>query len=175
MFLSDVGLRGVLKTGDLVITPLFIKSVQPASIDLHLGGTFRRVTERKLVDPYVEQKIYTSERKDGEPFDLRPHEFILATTVETVALSNAILGQVCGKSSLARLGLVTESAGFIDPGFSGELTLELYNQNECGLRLYSGMAIAQLIIGVLDQPCAVPYAGRYQGQTGPTASRFHLP
>jgi dCTP deaminase len=158
--------------------------VQPSSVDVRLDRFFR-VFENHLyphIDPSVEQPDLTRliEARPDEPFVLHPGEFALASTYEVVSLPDDIAGRLEGKSSLGRLGLLTHStAGFIDPGFSGHVTLELSNVATLPIMLWPGMKIGQLCLFRLSSPAEHPYGSavygsRYQGQRGPTASKSHL-
>jgi len=170
-----VNLREAIRNGQLYVEGLKDESIQKASIDLHLGGEF--VISRVLgwpLDPYSEMDIKAAFKHApvGNGFIiLEPMRFVLAAT-ERVSLNNGLVGQVAGKSSLARLGLIVESAGFIDPGFNGSITLELCNVSPNPILLTPGMAIAQICVSRLDTPADGVYDGKYQNSTGPVASMY---
>lgn len=155
--------------------------LQPASIDVRLDRAFRVFENHRYghIDPALEQADLTRlvEPADGEPFVLHPGEFVLASTYERVTLADDLAGRLEGKSSLGRLGLITHStAGFIDPGFTGHITLELSNLATLPIVLWPGMKVGQLCVFGLSGPAEFPYGSkergsRYQGQRGPTASR----
>jgi len=184
MLLSDRDLIDELKAGQLQLEPFDPALVQPSSIDVRLDRFFRVFNNHLYthIDPAEQQDDLTSmvEVADGQPFVLHPGEFVLASTLEVITLGDQLAGRLEGKSSLGRLGLLTHStAGFIDPGFSGHVTLELSNVANLPIRLWPGMKIGQLCIFRLSSPAEHPYGAavygsRYQGQRGPTASRSYL-
>ncbi|AKZ60814.1 Deoxycytidine triphosphate deaminase (plasmid) [Streptomyces ambofaciens ATCC 23877] len=181
MLLSDRDLHDAISRGQLGVTPYEEAMLQPASIDVRLDRTFRVFENHRAshIDPAVQQDDLTRlvEVPDGEPFILHPDEFVLASTYERVRLPRYLAARLEGKSSLGRLGLATHStAGFIDPGFEGHVTLELSNQATLPLLLWPGMKIGQLAVIQMTSPAEHPYGSalrgsRYQGQRGPTASR----
>lgn len=181
MLLSDRDLIAEIKSGRLALDPFDATLVQPSSIDVRLDRMFRVFNNMKYthIDPSQQQDDLTSlvEVDDGEPFVLHPNEFVLGSTLESVTLADDLAGRLEGKSSLGRLGLLTHStAGFIDPGFSGHVTLELSNVANLPITLWPGMKIGQLCIFRLSSPASEPYGSsvfgsRYQGQRGPTPSR----
>jgi dCTP deaminase len=181
MLLSDRDLVAEIKSGRLGLEPFEPALVQPSSIDVRLDRWFRVFNNSRYthIDPARQQDDLTSLREvpDGEPFVLHPTEFVLASTLEVVTLPNDLAGRLEGKSSLGRLGLLTHStAGFIDPGFSGHVTLELSNVANLPITLWPGMKIGQLCLFRLSSPAEHPYGSaiygsRYQGQRGPTPSR----
>src|SRR5881392_1213055 len=158
--------------------------VQPSSIDVRLDRYFRVFENHKYphIDPSVEQSELTRTvvPEGDEPFILHPGEFVLASTYEVISLPDDLASRLEGKSSLGRLGLVTHStAGFIDPGFSGHVTLELSNLATLPIKLWPGMKIGQLCMFRLSSPAEHPYGSerygsRYQDQRGPTPSKAHL-
>ena len=184
MLLSDRDIRTAVDAGDIRLDPWDPAMVQPASVDVRLDKYFRVFENHRYpsIDPSVEQPELTRllEVDGGEAFVLHPGEFVLASTYETVTLGHAIAARLEGKSSLGRLGLLTHStAGFIDPGFSGHVTLELSNMATLPVKLWPGMKIGQLCFFELTSPAEHPYGSaqygsRYQGQRGPTPSRSHL-
>jgi dCTP deaminase len=184
VLLSDRDLRAEIAAGQISIDPYDPSMVQPSSVDVRLDRYFR-VFENHLyphIDPAVEQPDLTRliEPEKGEPFILHPGEFVLGSTFEVVTLPDYMASRLEGKSSLGRLGLLTHStAGFIDPGFSGHVTLELSNVATLPIKLWPGMKIGQLCMFRLSSPAEHPYGSqtygsRYQNQRGPTASRSYL-
>ncbi|MFM8895430.1 MAG: dCTP deaminase [Actinomycetales bacterium] len=181
MLLSDRDLRAEVAAGRVALEPDSDALVQPSSIDVRLDRWFRVFENHRYaqIDPRLEQPDLTRliEPEGDEPFVLHPGEFVLGSTLEVVTLPDDIAGRLEGKSSLGRLGLLTHStAGFIDPGFSGHVTLELSNVATLPILLYPGMKIGQLCLIRLSSPAEVPYGSakvgsRYQGQRGPTPSR----
>lgn len=184
MLLSDRDLLAEIEAGTLAVDPFEPTLVQPSSIDVRLDRLFRVFNTHAYthIDPAQEQPDLTElvDVADGEPFVLHPGEFVLASTLEVITLGDQLAGRLEGKSSLGRLGLLTHStAGFIDPGFSGHITLELSNVANLPITLWPGMKIGQLCIFRLSSPAEHPYGStfvgsRYQGQRGPTASRAHI-
>ncbi|GGM47571.1 dCTP deaminase [Longimycelium tulufanense] len=184
MLLSDRDLRKEVEAGRLVIDPFELEMLQPSSIDVRLDRFFRVFDNTKYthIDPSLQQDELTSlvEKKGEEPFVLHPGEFVLGSTYELVTLPDDLAGRLEGKSSLGRLGLLTHStAGFIDPGFSGHITLELSNVSNLPITLWPGMKIGQLCLFRLSSPAEHPYGSsragsRYQHQRGPTPSRAYL-
>jgi dCTP deaminase len=180
--LSDRTIKEELAAGRLGIEPLEEDAIQPASVDLRLDRTFRvfRVTSRPFVDVRepVDDLTEVVSIGDGEPFVVQPGTFCLGSTVETVRLPDDIVARVDGKSSMGRLGLLVHAtAGYVDPGWEGCLTLELSNQSQMPIALYYGMRIAQIsflrLSSRVDRPYGTPGLGsKYQGQTGPTPSRI---
>ncbi|NIJ14989.1 dCTP deaminase [Saccharomonospora amisosensis] len=183
MLLSDRDLRKALEAGRLGVDPFDPAMVQPSSIDVRLDRFFRVFDNSKYthIDPKLRQDELTSlVEKDGEDaFVLHPGEFVLASTFEIVTLPDDLAGRLEGKSSLGRLGLLTHStAGFIDPGFTGHITLELSNVANLPITLWPGMKIGQLCLFQLSSAAEFPYGSarvgsRYQGQRGPTPSRAY--
>lgn len=178
MMLSDGTIMHCISMGTIGIDPYVKANVQPASVDLRLANTFRVQTNdysQGYIDPLKQQATSLV------PFTnlyLAPGEVILASTVESVRLPSAIAARVEGKSSLGRLGLMIHAtAGFIDPGFSGQVTLELSNAAKLPIRLRPNMKICQISFMFLDKPAENPYGSaglnsKYQGQSGPTESRY---
>jgi len=181
VLLSDRDIRAEIATGRVAVEPFAESMVQPSSVDVRLDRFFRVFENHKysVIDPSIEQSELTREVivEPNEHFILHPGEFVLASTYEVITLPDDIAGRLEGKSSLGRLGLLTHStAGFIDPGFSGHITLELSNVANLPVKLFPGMKIGQLCLIKLSSPAEHPYgsavyASRYQGQRGPTASR----
>ena len=181
MLLSDRDLVAEVKAGQLRLEPFEPALVQPSSIDVRLDRWFRTFNNHLYthIDPSIEQDELTTavEVDDGQPFVLHPGEFVLASTLEVISLGDELAARIEGKSSLGRLSLLTHStAGFIDPGFSGHVTLELSNVATLPIKLWPGMKIGQLCVFRLSSPAEHPYGSaiygsRYQGQRGPTPSR----
>ena len=184
MLLSDRDLRAEIDASRLGIEPFDAKLLQPSSIDVRLDRFFRVFVNTKYthIDPSLQQDELTSlvEPQGDEPFVLHPGEFVLGSTFEQITLPDDLAGRLEGKSSLGRLGLLTHStAGFIDPGFSGHITLELSNVANLPITLWPGMKIGQLCLFRLSSPAEHPYGSagvgsRYQGQRGPTPSKAYL-
>jgi len=184
VLLSDRDIRAELAAGRVVLEPFDESMVQPSSVDVRMDKFFRVFENHRYphIDPAEEQSELTRlvEPEPGEPFILHPGEFVLASTYEVVTLPDDVAGRLEGKSSLGRLGLLTHStAGFIDPGFSGHVTLELSNVATLPIKLWPGMKIGQLCLFRLSSPAEHPYGSaqygsRYQGQRGPTQSKSHL-
>ncbi|MDK8099777.1 MAG: dCTP deaminase [Winkia neuii] len=184
MLLSDRDIRRALDSGRVALDPLSPELIQPSSIDVRLDRWFRLFDNHKysVIDPAREQADLTHlvQVEGEEPFVLHPGEFVLGATWEKVTLDATIAARLEGKSSLGRLGLLTHStAGFIDPGFSGHVTLELSNTATMPILLYPGMKVGQLCFFDLTSPAENPYGSgalgsHYQGQRGPTASRSYL-
>ena len=184
MLLSDRDIKEQIATNRVAIEPFDPAMVQPSSVDVRLDRFFRVFENHKYseIDPSVEQPELTRELEvaSNEHFILHPGEFVLASTYEVITLPDDIAGRLEGKSSLGRLGLLTHStAGFIDPGFSGHITLELSNVANLPVKLFPGMKIGQLCLIKLSSPAEHPYGSavygsRYQGQRGPTPSKSWL-
>ena len=181
MLLSDRDILAEINAGRVALDPYDASMIQPSSIDVRLDKFFRVFDNHKYaaIDPAVEQPDLTRLVEVGrqEPFVLHPGEFVLGSTYESVSLPDDVAARLEGKSSLGRLGLLTHStAGFIDPGFEGYVTLELSNTATLPINLWPGMKIGQLCFFRLSSPAENPYgsakyASRYRGQRGPTASR----
>jgi dCTP deaminase len=184
MLLSDRDIAAEIKNGRVKVEPFEAKMIQPSSVDVRLDRFFRVFENHRyeVIDPSIEQPELTREVAvaPSEFFILHPGEFVLASTYEVITLPDEIAGRLEGKSSLGRLGLLTHStAGFIDPGFSGHITLELSNVANLPVKLYPGMKIGQLCLIKLSSPAEHPYGSaiygsRYQGQRGPTPSKSWL-
>jgi len=184
VLLSDRDIRAQIESKRVGVEPFADAMIQPSSVDVRLDKFFRVFENHKyeVIDPSLEQPELTREiiAENGEAFILHPGEFVLASTYEVITLPDDIAGRLEGKSSLGRLGLLTHStAGFIDPGFSGHITLELSNVANLPVKLYPGMKIGQLCLIKLSSPAEHPYGSaqylnRYQGQRGPTASRSFM-
>lgn len=184
MILSDTAIRSHLDQGILSIEPLEDNEmepphpriglqIQPASVDLRLGRHFLKLSENDMpcIDMEHPAKYVSIER---EEMYLPPHSFVLATTMEYVKLPSHLTAFVEGRSSIGRMGLFIQNAGWVDPGFEGEITLELYNANQMPIKLRAGRRICQLVIARMDQAASLPYRGKYQGQRKATGSRVYF-
>jgi dCTP deaminase len=184
MLMSDRDIRASIEAGQIGLEPLDMSLLQPSSFDVRIDRFFRLFDNHKyaFIDPAEQQDDLTRfvEVAPDEPFILHPGEFVLGSTYEFVSLPDNIAARLEGKSSLGRLGLVTHStAGFVDPGFNGHVTLELSNMATLPIKLWPGMKIGQLCFFQLSSPSETPYGSakylnRYQGQRGPTASRSYM-
>ncbi|AAT90021.1 deoxycytidine triphosphate deaminase [Leifsonia xyli subsp. xyli] len=184
MLLSDRDIKAELTAGRLGLEPFEQGMIQPSSVDVRLDRFFRLFDNHKypFIDPAEDQPDLTRfvEVVADQPFILHPGEFVLGSTFELVSLPDDVAARLEGKSSLGRLGLLTHStAGFIDPGFSGHVTLELSNVATLPIKLWPGMKIGQMCFFRLSSAAEKPYgsaeySSRYQGQRGPTASRSFL-
>ena len=184
MLLSDRDIAAEIKAGRVQVEPFDPAMIQPSSVDVRLDRFFRVFENHRyeVIDPSIEQPDLTREVAVAPEdfFILHPGEFVLASTYEVITLPDDIAGRLEGKSSLGRLGLLTHStAGFIDPGFSGHITLELSNVANLPVKLYPGMKIEQLCLIKLSSTAEHPYGSavygsRYQGQRGPTPSKSWL-
>lgn len=183
MVLSDRDIRAEITAGRIVIDPFVPEAVQPSSVDLHLDRRFRvfRNSRYPFIDVRADQPELTElvEISGDDPFILHPGEFVLGSTFERVALPNDLVARLEGKSSLGRLGLLIHStAGYVDPGWDGNLTLELSNVANLPITLYDGMKIGQISFQRLSSQAEVPYGdasigSKYRGQRDPTASLYH--
>ena len=182
--MSDRDIRASIEAGQIGLEPLDMNLLQPSSFDVRIDRFFRLFDNHKyaFIDPAEPQEELTRfiEVAPDEPFILHPGEFVLGSTYEFVKLPDNVAARLEGKSSLGRLGLVTHStAGFVDPGFNGHVTLELSNMATLPIKLWPGMKIGQLCFFQLSSPSETPYGSakylnRYQGQRGPTASRSYM-
>jgi len=183
MILSDKSIKEEIKKGSIVIEPYNPECVQPSSVDVHLGSKFLvfNKVQHTVIDVREKQDnlMNQAEVKEDEPFVLHPGEFVLGSTLEKVKMPNHIAGRIEGKSSLGRLGLLIHStAGYIDPGFEGNLTLELSNVSPLPIKLFSGMKIGQVSFMHMSTEVENPYGSeklksKYQGNEGPEQSKFY--
>jgi dCTP deaminase len=183
LILSDRDIRKQIESGRLIIEPFDPEMVQPSSVDLRVADEFRvfRNTRYPFIDVRNPMEDLTDvvRVKSEEAFILHPGEFVLGATLERVALPDDLVARLEGKSSLGRLGLLIHStAGYVDPGWEGTLTLELSNVANLPIKLYDGMKIGQISFQRLSSPVEVGYGdarigSKYRGQTDPTASRYH--
>ena len=160
----------MIADGELVVDPLADESIQPASIDCRLGTHFLVVEDRDMHSLELDSEIKYREY-NGNTLTIPPHTFLLATTMEYIKLPNDLTAFVEGRSSIGRMGLFIQNAGWVDPGFEGQITLELYNANSLPIRLEAGRRICQLVFCRMDQEALNPYRGKYQGQRNATGSR----
>lgn len=173
MFLSNVDIYNAILEGGLKIEPCVSENIQAASMDITLSNSFA-VMDKKSADEKVKiidlSEPITYKKIVSDEFILYPRHFVLASTQESVTLPNDISADVEGRSSIGRAGIFIQNAGWIDPGFSGQITLELYNAGTCAVRLKRGMRIGQLVFSYLKTPTDTPYNGKYQYQKGATES-----
>ncbi|MBP3792746.1 MAG: dCTP deaminase [Ruminococcus sp.] len=173
MILSDRTIRDMIVEKTLKITPLSEEQIQPASVDIRLGNTFSIVDDTPsgiiTLDSEIKYKTITADK-----YLILPGQFVLATTMEYFELPDDLTAFVEGRSSLGRMGLFIQNAGWVDPGFKGEITLELFNANRCAIELTAGRRVGQLVFAKMDRAAQDPYNGKYQGQTGATGSRVFM-
>ena len=173
MILSDKTLTKMLEEKTLIVEPIEKEQIQPASIDIRLGNTFSIVEDTSTGIINLENEIkYKTITSDS--YILLPNQFVLATTMEYFDLPDDLTAFVEGRSSLGRMGLFIQNAGWVDPGFKGEITLELYNANRCAIELKAGRRVGQLVFAKMDEIALNPYNGKYQGQRGATGSRVFM-
>ena len=173
MIVSQELLRELLDIGDVVIDPLDDDQLQPASVDLRLGNHFLKVDENAVDSITLDSELRYLDIHQDE-IVIPPHSFLLAVTRERIKLPSNMTAFVEGRSSIGRIGLFIQNAGWVDPGFAGTITLELFNANRLPIRLSAGRRICQLVFAQLDRSTATPYAGKYQNQQAPVGSRVHL-
>ena len=170
MILSDKTILKMLQDKTLRIEPLSEEQIQPASVDIRLGNTFSIVDDTPsgviTLENEIKYKTITT-----DTFLIMPGQFVLATTMEYIEIPDNLTAFVEGRSSLGRMGLFIQNAGWVDPGFKGEITLELYNANKCAIELKAGRRVGQLVFAGMDESALNPYNGKYQGQKGATGSR----
>jgi dCTP deaminase len=184
VFLSDRTMRDEIERGRIRVEPLAEGAIQPSSIDLRLGSKLRVFRNNHIshIDLRQDTAALTEvvEMKPGQPFFLRPLEFALGVTLEHISVPDDLVARLDGKSSLGRVGLLIHAtAGLVDPGWQGRLTLELMNLAPFPITLFAGMKIGQISFEVMSTPVDNPYGGgslssKYQGDTEPTPSRYHL-
>ena len=177
MILNDKTIRKYINDGKLSINPLEENQIQPSSVDLKLGNEFLifpdAIEVLDVKDENLNEKLQKVKVNENG-FIIQPKHFILATTVEYVRLSDDLTAFVEGRSSLGRLGLFIENAGWVDAGFEGNITLEFYNANNRPIKIYPNMRICQLVFAEMKEKAEFPYRGKYQGQKGTTASRIYM-
>lgn len=173
MILSDKTIMKLLDSRELAISPLKKEQIQPASVDIRLGNTFSIVEDSSRGVVTLDKEVnYKTIKTDS--YIILPGQFVLATTMEYFELPDNLTAFVEGRSSLGRMGLFIQNAGWVDPGFKGEITLELFNANRCAIELKAGRRIGQLVFAKLDDNALNPYSGKYQGQRGATGSLVYL-
>ncbi len=170
MILSDKTIMKMINEKTLTIYPITDEQIQPASVDIRLGNTFSIVDDSPsgiiTLEKEIQYKTITT-----DTYLIMPGHFVLASTMEYFELPDNLTAFVEGRSSLGRMGLFIQNAGWVDPGFKGEITLELYNANRCAIELKAGRRVGQLVFAEMDDAAIHPYNGKYQGQTGATGSR----
>ncbi|WP_303861451.1 dCTP deaminase [Alkalibaculum bacchi] len=173
MILSDKKIMELINKKELEINPLDKGQIQPASVDIRLGNHFLKLDENR-----IEAMSMTDEIKyisfEADQVIIPSNSFLLATTREYIKLPNNLTAFVEGRSSIGRMGLFIQNAGWVDPGFEGNITLELYNANRLPIKLESGRRICQLVFAQMDQAAENPYRGKYQGQKNSVGSRVFL-
>ncbi len=173
MILSDKTIRALLASGGLAIYPLEPGQIQPGSVDIRIGDTFSAPAAREPAPVDMARPLEYS-TVQAQEYVIEPGGFVLATTMEYFRLPHNMTAFVEGRSSIGRLGLFIQNAGWVDPGFEGEITLELFNASRLPILLRAGRRVGQLVFAQLDRDAEAPYRGKYQGQRGATGSRIHL-
>ncbi len=178
MILNDKAIKKLLSEKKLYIEPLEEFQIQPSSVDLRLGNEFMiypdTIDVLDIKDKSFIEKMEKIVVDDNEGFVIEPKQFVLATTIEYIKLPDDLTAFVEGRSSLGRLGLFIENAGWVDAGFEGNITLEFYNANSRPIRIYPKMRICQLVFARMKEPAQFPYRGKYQGQKGTTVSKIFM-
>lgn len=170
MIVSDGTLRNLLAKGEIVVSPLEPRQIQPASIDLRLGNTFLKIDENAEPVISLDKELKYVEMV-ADQIIIPPHSFLLAATLEYIRLPDNLTAFVEGRSSIGRMGLFIQNAGWVDPGFEGTITLELFNANRLPICLKSGRRICQIVFSMLDAHSRSPYAGKYKYQRAAVGSR----
>ncbi len=175
MILCDIDIEKRIDEGSIVIKPFDKKLIGPNSVHLRLGNDFRvfKHVEKTHIDPLSDGSDYTEliTVENDKPFILHPNEFVLATTLEWIEMPNDLAGNLDGRSSLGRLGIIIQTAAMVDAGFKGKLTLEVVNIGKIPVKIYPGMKICKITFHKLTQECRKPYSGRYLGQNTATPAR----
>ena len=173
MIVSDETLKDMMIQRQIVVEPIEAYQIQPASIDLRLGRHFLKIDENSVDSLALDAEPHYVEMEKDQ-IVIPPHSFLLATTIEFIRLPANVTAFVEGRSSIGRMGLFIQNAGWVDPGFEGTITLELFNANRLPLRLESGRRICQIVFAFMDKSTKRPYAGKYQGQRRTVGSRIAL-
>ncbi|RRJ67176.1 dCTP deaminase [Paenibacillus oralis] len=173
MILSDQSIRERLRQGNLIIEPLTEEQIQPASVDLRLGTHYLKTDEYLNSFMTLTQEI-AYEAFESEEVVIPPQSFLLATTLEKIRLPHDVTAFVEGRSSIGRMGLFIQNAGWVDPGFEGQITLELFNANRLPIKLSAKRRICQLVFARMDREAVNAYRGKYQGQQSAVGSRIYL-
>lgn len=173
MILSDKKIIDLLNKKELIIEPLDEGQIQPASVDLKLGSHFLKIDENKVPLIDLEAEIVYEEFHANEVI-IPPKSFLLASTREYIKIPNNLTAFVEGRSSIGRIGLSIQNAGWVDPGFEGTITLQLFNSNQIPIKLTSGRRLCQLVFAEMDQEALNPYNGKYQGQRKALGSRVYV-
>ncbi|MFW5985116.1 MAG: dCTP deaminase [Halanaerobiaceae bacterium] len=172
MILSDRTIKELIKSEKLKIEPLLESQIQPASVDLRLGKSFLKINENLMESMTLDDKIqYESMERDE--IVVPPHSFLLASTRESIQLPNNLTAFVEGRSSIGRMGLFIQNAGWVDPGFAGQITLELFNANRLPIKLTAGRRVCQLVFSRMDKTADQPYSGKYQNQYRAVGSKVY--
>lgn len=172
MILSDKTLKELIEKRELVVEPIDEKSIQPASIDCRLGDHFLILEDTQMEILSLEDEIKYRQVKSNSIM-IPPHSFLLATTQEYIEVPDNLTAFVEGRSSIGRIGLFIQNAGWVDPGFKGRITLELYNASSLPIKLFAGKRICQIVFCKMDQKAEKPYQGKYQGQKETMGSRVY--
>lgn len=170
MILSDKTLRKEI-TNNRLVKNVNLHNIQPSSVDITLSNSFATTVKTDKTYELKDELPYNT-FEDTDYIIIHPHEFVLATTQEHFVCPDNVCGFVEGRSSIGRLGLFIQNAGWIDAGFEGEITLELYNASENSYILRAGQRVGQIVFATMDEKAEHPYRGKYQGQTGATTSRI---
>ena len=170
MIISYITIKNLIKKNKLIIEPFEDYLLQPASIDLRLGSDYLKIDENQMEIMTLEDKLNYN-KINSEEIVIPPHSFLLATTEEYIELPNNLTAFVEGRSSIGRMGLFIQNAGWVDPGFAGKITLELFNANRLSIKLKAGRRICQLVIAEMDKAAEFPYQGKYQGQKTAVGSK----
>ena len=173
MVLSDRTLKAMMNSGELVVDPLNERAIQGASIDCRLGDEYLTIDENRMTTLSFDSEIIYRE-VHGDSIVIPPRSFLLGTTMEYVKLPNNLTAFVEGRSSIGRMGLFIQNAGWIDPGFEGRITLELFNANSLPIELKAFRRVCQLVFCSMDHHADQPYRGKYQLQDKPVGSRIYL-
>lgn len=174
MILSDKTIKELISKNELVIDPLNENSIQPASVDCRIGSHYLVIDDNQIESGILSfDKEIKYREINSESIIIPPHSFLLATTMEYIKLPNGYSAFVEGRSSIGRMGLFIQNAGWVDSGFEGRITLELYNANSLPIRLDSGRRVCQLVFCKMDQKADMPYKGKYQGQLISVGSKIY--